>query len=107
MHKIDIKGVRYLGGGYLIKLNNSIDKQTVMKNKYKLKNIVEQRVFISDDMSKEEREIQAKIRVKAKEEKDKGQQVKIGFQKVIVNNDIWKWNKAKNIFEKQIERPKN
>ncbi|KAK9704560.1 hypothetical protein QE152_g27801 [Popillia japonica] len=44
-----------------------------MKNKSKLKEYTEEKVYINDDMTKEEREIQEKIRIrKAKEERMKG-----------------------------------
>jgi hypothetical protein len=47
-------------GMCLVELRNETDKGTVMKNKAKLKEIKEPRVYINDDMSKIEREIQKK-----------------------------------------------
>lgn len=54
-------------------------------------------------MSKEEREIQAKIRNKAKEEKAAGKIVKTGLQKLIVGENTWIWNKNKGCFDKAIQ----
>ena len=40
-------------------------------------------------MARIKREIQSKIRAKAKEEKGKGNEVKIAFQKLIINKEEW------------------
>ncbi|KAJ8912534.1 hypothetical protein NQ315_014478, partial [Exocentrus adspersus] len=45
------------------------------------------------DLTKEERKIQKTIREKAKQEKEKGNDVKVGYQKLVVNGKVWKWNK--------------
>lgn len=78
---------------YVIELENEIDKQEIMANKAKLKNIREEKVFINEDMTKKEREKQKLIRLFAKSEKEKGKEVKIGYNKVIVNGEPWRWNK--------------
>lgn len=90
----------------LAEFNNRTDKEKVMRAKNKLKYLKSTRVFINDDMSKEEREIQGKIRKKAKEEKESGKNVKIGFQKIIINGEEWRWNKNEEHFEK-IKKTKN
>jgi hypothetical protein len=51
-------------------------------------------------MSKIEREIQKKIRIRAKEERAEGSRVKIGFQKLTVNEKEWKWDIERQRFEK-------
>lgn len=63
-----------------------------MKTKNKLSKLQNLKVFINEDMSKEERVIQGKIRKKAKEENASGKNVKLGFQKLIINNEKWTWN---------------
>ncbi|KAK9758999.1 hypothetical protein QE152_g331 [Popillia japonica] len=79
--QIKTKAVKKLGPKtYLIELTSIEDKIKIMKNKSKLKEYTEEKVYINDDMTKEEREIQEKIRRKAKEERMKGKTVKIGFQ---------------------------
>ncbi|KAK9679278.1 hypothetical protein QE152_g40149 [Popillia japonica] len=62
-----------------------------MQNKAKLREYREGRIYINDDMTKEEREIQGRIRRKAKEERTKGKKVKIRFQKLIVEGEQWSW----------------
>ena len=101
--EVKIKRVRNLGNGHVVELDNEEYKWKIMKNKSKLKEVNEPKVFINDGMNKTEREIQALIRSKAKEERAKGSDVKIRFQKVSINGAVWKWNKVKNT----IEQPKN
>lgn len=97
----EIKGARKLGNRiYLIEMKNSSDKEEIMKNKNKLKELKNIKVFINDDMSKTEREIQGKIRKKAKEELANGNNVRTGFQKIIINDEEWVWNKNTELFEK-------
>ena len=108
--KVDVKTKRVisLGNGYLVELNSTEDKGKIMKNKSKLRDVTEAKIFINDDMSKPERDIQAKIRTKANEERAKGKTVKIGFQKMIVDGEVWKWNSVDNAMEKynKTENPK-
>lgn len=99
--EIDVKRATNIGKKVcLVELRNTTDKMLVMKNKNKLKDIREPRIFINDDMSKTEREIQGRIRNKAKEEKTKGKNVKVGFQKITINGEEWKLNVDTNNFEK-------
>lgn len=54
---------------YMIELNNTGDKREVMQNKAKLKQTIDARVYINDDLTKYEREKQKIIRLKAKKRK--------------------------------------
>lgn len=99
--QIEIKAVKYLGPKTcLIELKNTDDKIKIMKNKSKLREYKEQNIYINDDMTKEEREIQEKIRRKAKEERTKGKTVKIGYQKLLVQGEQWRWNREKGNWNK-------
>lgn len=99
--EINIKSAKKLSDQVcLVEFNNRMDKEKIMKVKNKLKHLKSPRVFINDDMSREEREIQGKIRKKAKEEKADGKSVKIGFQKIIINGEEWVWNKNEENFMK-------
>lgn len=90
-----------------VELNNADDKIKIMQNKSKLKNLTK-RVYINNDLTKEERIIESKIRIKAKEEKAKGNSTKIRHQKLIVNNVIWKWSKDKGeLVKTENDNPKN
>ena len=90
------KKVVKVGAGYLIELSTEGDKRKIMANKSRLREVKGQKIYINDDMDKAERIIQATIRRKAKEERDSGKEVKIKFQKMIVNGVVWKWSKEKN-----------
>uniref|UniRef100_A0A6P7FC70 Uncharacterized protein PF11_0207-like isoform X1 n=1 Tax=Diabrotica virgifera virgifera TaxID=50390 RepID=A0A6P7FC70_DIAVI len=87
----------------LIELEDQEDKIKVMKNKSKLKNYKEEKIYINNDTTMREREIQKTIRMIAREERDKGNEVKIGTNKLWVNNEEWKWNNK----EDKIEKSKN
>jgi len=56
-----------------------------MRKKRELK----ERIFIDDDLTKKEREIQDHLREKTKEEKRKGNRAKIGYAKVWVNDKCY------------------
>ena len=72
-----------------VKFNNFDDKMLALKNKYKLKG---KEIFIDNDLTSQEREIQAAIRLKAREERDKGHEVKIGHLKMQINGKWEYWN---------------
>uniref|UniRef100_A0A6P7GZJ8 Uncharacterized protein PF11_0207-like n=1 Tax=Diabrotica virgifera virgifera TaxID=50390 RepID=A0A6P7GZJ8_DIAVI len=61
----------------LIELEDQEDKIKVMKNKSKLKNYKEEKVYINNDTTMREREIQKTIRMIAREERDKGNEEKL------------------------------
>lgn len=90
----------------VVKLKNSTDKKQIMENKNKLREVKNDEIYINDDMSKKEREIQKKIRKEAKDERLRGNSVKIGFQKLVVNGETRVWDKTENRFI-AIEMAKN
>ncbi|KAK9728892.1 hypothetical protein QE152_g17028 [Popillia japonica] len=61
------------------------------------------KVFINDDLIREEREIQRRIRCMAKEEKGKEKTVKIGCFKLVVDGQTWKRNRRRRTLEKMGE----
>ncbi|KAI4465408.1 atp synthase mitochondrial f1 complex assembly factor 2/atp12 protein mitochondrial precursor [Holotrichia oblita] len=69
----------------------------VMKNKSKLRNKLDNKVFINDDLTREERDIQRIIRQKAKEEKSKGKQVKIGYAKLVIEGYVYGVDTLKSV----------
>ena len=69
-------------------LRDREQKTEVMKERNKL---IGTNIFIDNDMTRTEREIQWELRQIAKEEREKGKTVKVGYQKLIVNNKEWKW----------------
>lgn len=76
------------------------DKEKTMKNKSQLKNIKNARIYINNDLTKEEREKQKKIRQRAQQEKANGKTVKMGYNKLIIDGVEWKWNREKEDLEK-------
>uniref|UniRef100_A0A6P7GZ02 Vimentin-like isoform X3 n=1 Tax=Diabrotica virgifera virgifera TaxID=50390 RepID=A0A6P7GZ02_DIAVI len=92
----------------LVKLPNHHEKETVMKNKAKLQHAKDRRVFINNDMTKEDLQVQKKIRQVGHEEANKGKNVKVKFNKLIINGKTMKWNKNSNQLEESPEgNPKN
>lgn len=88
----------------VIELENWTDKMEVLKNKAKLHLIKDQKVYLDSDLTVSERKIQASIREKAKELKQKGENVKIGYQKLIINGKQVSWDKKQGCLQ---EKPKN
>lgn len=85
---------------YKMELRSEEDKENIMKNKYKLKNMKEDRIYISHDLSKRERYMKQQIRTRALEERNKGKEVRIGYSKLIINGVEWRWNKNTECLEK-------
>lgn len=86
---------------YLVSFENIEEKWKVMEQKGKLRNLKDQRVYINNDQTTREREIQKCIREVAAQEEQKGNQVKIGYQKLKIGDDEWKWSNENDRLEKQ------
>ena len=71
----------------LVKLLKMEDKKLIMKNKTRLRRIKDF-IYIDDDFTREEREKQKKVREAAKIEREKGKNIKIGYNKLKINT---KW----------------
>jgi predicted RNase H-like nuclease (RuvC/YqgF family) len=103
---IAVKTVQKIGEKTcLIELEKEEDKENIMKNKYKLKYKENDKIYINNDETKKERERGRQIRKMAKEEKNKGKEVKTGYNKVTIEGKVWKWNRALEKLE--LEQPKN
>lgn len=102
--KINVKAVHKLAErACLVELENGVEKQDVMQNKFKLKKLREQRIFIDNDLTRNERVMRKQIRALAEEERKSGKLVKIKFSKLIVDGQVWKWNMDMG----KLEKPKN
>lgn len=66
------------------------DKQIVMRNKNKMKNT---RIYIEHDQTLEERRIAVEIRKIARNERMKGHAVKIGYKKISIQGENYRWSK--------------
>jgi hypothetical protein len=76
----------------LVKIEIWEQKKNIMLNKSKLKEKKGERIYIDDDLTKEEKETQKKLRELAREEKDRGKSVKIGYRKIQINGDLLIWD---------------
>ena len=87
---------RNVDGGNVVRVNlQSVrDKLEVMRNKHKMSRIT-RRMFINDDLTREERSLQKEIRVRVNEERQKGHNWREGYQKVNVNGTWIPWEKLK------------
>lgn len=50
------------------------------------------RIYINEDLTKKELEKGRLLRKRAKEERNRGRNVKVGYNKIIIDNEEWKWN---------------
>lgn len=90
----------------LIQLESFEDKVKIMQNKKKLKNMGEAKVFINNDLSRKEREVDKQIRKIAEKERKEGKFVKVGYQKMIIEGKEWRWNTEKNTLEERLNKAK-
>lgn len=88
---------------YKVKLINWNEKENVMKNKSKLRNFGNGKVFINHDLTKTEMEIQGHLRNIATEEKNKGKVVKIGYQKLTIDGKSLKWDREEGQLKEEKE----
>lgn len=65
------------------------EKLAIMKNKARLKG---NNIYIEDDLTKEEQQIQTAIKKVAREEREKGKKTQIGYRKLKVNNVQYEWS---------------
>jgi len=81
-----VVGCRESGAVVVIRLENEEEKKEVMQNKFRLKG---ESIFIENDLSWEDRNVQVRINRWVKEQKGKGLEVKIGVGRVRVKG-IWR-----------------
>lgn len=53
------------------------EKQNIMINEHKLKNVSRKRIYFNNDLIDERKEMQRKIRIKAKEGKEKRSEMEV------------------------------
>ncbi|KAK9719690.1 hypothetical protein QE152_g22541 [Popillia japonica] len=89
----------------VVELEKAEDKINIMRNKHLLKNVHPDKIYINEDLTKQEKDKMKIMREKAKEEIEKGNTVKIGYNKIIVNGVEWRWhNKEKKIIQPSIAK---
>lgn len=77
---------------FRVELEHKLEKEKIMKNKNKLRKLKQGKIFIDNDLTVLERKIQKHIRDEAKKHKNNGKNVKIGYQKLIVGDEIFAWD---------------
>lgn len=90
----------------LVKLHNWEEKKSLLTKKGILR-ATKSKVFIDDDLTKREREVQMRIKERAKEERLKGKKVLMRYQKLCIDGIWWMWNTEKAELEKGSESTKN
>lgn len=104
--EIKIKAARKIGTKTcVVTLYNELEKEKVMREKIKLRNVEGEKIYINDDLTKKEKEKQRTIIQIAKEAKEKNKNVKVGYNKVTIDGVVWRWNKSTEKLE--ISQPKN
>lgn len=76
----------------VVEMEGFEEKMVVMRNKYKLMKLPGSKIYIDDDLTHMERGIQATIRKQAEELRKLGRKVKVGYQKLICEGKMLKWN---------------
>lgn len=74
----------------LVKMESWAKKQEVMRASNLLKGT---EIYVEHDLTREERKIQVEIRKIAREENNKGKNTKIGYKKLIIEGEEYKWSK--------------
>ncbi|KAK9739351.1 hypothetical protein QE152_g9156 [Popillia japonica] len=86
---------------YIIELHKEDDKKQIMQNERKLRDLKMEKIFIDNDLTKKEREKQQHIRLRAQEERRKGNDVDVGFNKITINGIEWRWNNSNTQLERK------
>jgi cell division protein FtsX len=84
----------------LVQMEEWSGKEKVMKQKGKLRgNRATEKIFIDNDLTTKEREIQKKIRAIAREERRQGKDLKVGYMKITIEGVQMRWNEEKGRLE--------
>lgn len=85
---IYIERIRVMGGGILVELQSMENKVMIMKRKGMLKGVD---IWIKDDYTVREKQVQDWLEKLGEEERILGHEVKVGYQKVKVDEDWYVW----------------
>lgn len=90
----------------LVKCSSWEDKRNILAKKGALRD-KGSTIYIDEDLTRKEREIQMKLKRKAREERSKGKRVMVRYQKMCIEEEWWFWNEVKDILEKGESKQKN
>jgi len=82
-----------------VKLSTQEEKEQIMANKRKLGN---EKIFIEQERTREEREVQRAIVQYARKLKEKGKDVKIKFKRIEVDGKWYRWNEREGKLKEEI-----
>lgn len=92
---IKLMGARKLGEKMgLVEMESVADKLFILRNKNKLRRL-KNPIYVDSDHTQKERDMQAKIRIRAREERNMGNLVRIGYKKMYINHNEWIWDEEK------------
>ena len=74
------------------KIDTFKNKQEIMKNKTKLTN---KPIFINNDMTVKERDIQRILRNRAREEREEGKEVRVGYKTIRIADKQFRWDEER------------
>lgn len=98
---IYIKKIRPIGGGLVVALESMENKREIMKSKSCLKG---SGIWIEDDLTDREKEIQSWLERLKEEEKSLGIEAILGYQKVKIQGVWYNWEEKKGGLEVQKEK---
>lgn len=82
--------------GILVRLKSLEVKKNIMRRRSELKGTT---VYIDDDYTRKEREIQWKLRDIAKSEERKGRRTRVGYMKIEIGGQWRRWNEINDQLE--------
>lgn len=97
--EIYIDKLRAVGGGLLVELESFDNKIDILKRRGMLKGI---NLWIEDDYIERENEIQEWLGKIAKEEKMRGFETRVGYLKIKVNGDWYRWDERMGRVEQMV-----
>lgn len=85
---IYIKRTRAIGGGIVVELESRENKMDIMRKKGMLKGM---NLWIEDDLTDREREIQKWLGMIVEEERSRGLEAQLGYQKLKIEGNWYEW----------------
>lgn len=102
--KVEYTQVINIGNGnkmIRVKLTDWDSKRKIKENKKMLKG---EKIYVDDDLTKVQREIQREIGKYASGQRELGKRVKIGYQKIYVDNELMVWKEDKGLVKDYLFR---
>lgn len=88
--------IRAIGGRLVVELESMENKREIMKNKKCLKG---SGIWIEDDLTEREEEIQTWLEKLVEKKRDRGTDVTLGYQKVKVQGSWYRWDERRKRLE--------